>query len=617
VILDYVRLVVATGLVLLPGKLVARALGQRTLASTLAWAMASLFAAWALVFALHGSILYAVLVLAAIASVALGVGGRRRPTWPPHERTIVAAAGTVLGLALLHVEGAVVGDGLFHEARVRKLVDLGHLHLRTLDEFKDGGLHPGYAFPLWHELLAVVSWLSGLDPEVVLRREPSVLVPIACVLAWEAGVAVFGSAWAGLGVVLVQVGWFCLAPGNGGSFATLALPGTAARQLLVPAAIAIVFFWVHNHRWGTLAAIGAIFGALTLVHPTYALFLLVPLVAAAALRPAEWRRWSSALAAALVPTGLVVLWLKPIADETLSRNPNGTALANGLRQYASELVVTNDHHNRLAASVPGRAGALAVAALLAVPVAGLASRQRWAAFAVGGTVLMLALMEVPWLFVHLSDAISLSQSRRAVGFAPLVFALVGAALLLARSVLVLPLGLGAGILLQLLWPGDFDYGLRHGGPGLATWIALAGGAAALAAGFVLRRRLPTDHGARAALAVALLVLPVAVHGFSHWRPAHPTDPDALPVATIHELRTEVPARAVVIGPLQASYRAVAAAPIYVVALPVAHVANTTANRPYVRRHDVKAWLAGKKPVVPEAYAATWRILDDGRLRRLP
>jgi hypothetical protein len=617
VILDYLRLAVATGLVLVPGKLVARALGQRTLASTLAWTMAALFVAWALVFALHGSIVYAVLVLAAIASLALAAGGRRPPAWPPRERTVVAAAGAALGLALLHVEGAVVGDGLFHEARVRKLVDLGHLHLRTIDEFKDGGLHPGYAFPLWHELLAVVSWLSGLDPEVVLRREPSVLVPLVCVLAWEAGVAVFGSAWAGLAVVLVQVGWFCLAPGHGGSFATLALPGTAARQLLVPAAIALVFFWVHNRARGTLAAVAAIFGALTLVHPTYALFLLVPLVAAAALRWAEWRGWGLGLAAAIVPAGLTVLWLKPVADETLSRNPTGSALANGLRHYGSELVVTSDHHYRLAASVPGRAGALAVAALLCVPVAGLAARQRWAAFAAGGTVLMLALMEVPWLFVHLSDAISLSQSRRAVGFAPLVFALVGAALLVARWAAVLPLALGAGIALQLLWPGDFDYGLRHGGPALATWIALVGGAAAIAVGYALRRRLPRGNDGRAALAVGLLVLPVAVHGFSHWTAEHPTDPEALPAATVHALRTKVPEGAVVIGPLQASYRAVAAAPIYVVALPVAHVANTTANRPYTRRHDVNAWLAGKKPLVPEAYGATWRLLADGRLRPLP
>ena len=50
-----------------------------------------------------------------------------------------------------------MGDGLFHEGRVRKLVELGDLHLRTVDEFKDGGLHPGYAFPLWHGFDALVA----------------------------------------------------------------------------------------------------------------------------------------------------------------------------------------------------------------------------------------------------------------------------------------------------------------------------------------------------------------------------------------------------------------------------------------------------------------------------
>jgi hypothetical protein len=618
VILDYLRLAVATGLVLLPGRLVARALGQRTLAATLAWTLAALFGAWAIVFAVHASIVLAVALLGAVAVVA-GLAGLRRPLFrrPPLLRELVGLGGVLLGMALWHVEGAVVGDGLFHEARVRKLVDLGNLHLTTLDEFRDGGLHPGYAFPLWHELLAVVSWLSGLDPETVIRREPSLLVPLAVVLGWEAGVALFGSAWAGVSVAVVQVGLFCLAPGHGGSYATLALPGTAARQLLAPAAIALYFFWLQNRAPATLAAVAAIFGALTLAHPTYALFLLVPIVAAAVLRPFEWRRSALGLVAAIVPTGLAVLWLEPIADQTLSRNPTGTALANGLHQYASQLVVSDPHNYRLAAAVPGRSGALAVAALVLVPAIGLAGRRRWAAFALGGTVLVLALMEVPWLFVHLSDAVSLSQSRRAAGFAPLPFALAGAAALLARSVLVLPAGLVAGIVLQRLWPGDFGYVLGDGGPAAATWIALIGGAAALVLALVLHPRETIERHRRAVAAIGLLVLPVAVHGFSNWSPAHPTDPHALPPATIQALRTRVPARAVVIGPTRVSYEAVAAAPIYVVALPVSHVANTKANDPYRRRAAVNGWLAGKKPDVPERYGATWRIFRDGRLQPLP
>src|SRR5262249_462404 len=115
-------------------------------------------------------------------------------------RAGVFAAGVALGLALWRVEGAVVGDARFHEARVRKPVGLSPLHLRSVDELARGGLHPGYAFPLWHGFLAMVSKLSGLDPAVVIHREASVLVPLAFLLAWEAGVAVFRSAWGGIGV---------------------------------------------------------------------------------------------------------------------------------------------------------------------------------------------------------------------------------------------------------------------------------------------------------------------------------------------------------------------------------------------------------------------------------
>ena len=192
----YLRLAFGTACVLAPGWAVARAFGQRTMSAVLAWATASVFVAWAAVFAVHRSIHLAVAVLAVIFVAALLVGhryGRRTRTGSRPAAWLVGLAGLVLGWFLWHVEGTVTGDGLFHEARVRKLVDLTSLHLRTVDEFKDGGLHPGYAFPLWHGLLALVSWFSGVDPATVVRHAPSLLAPIAAVVAWEAGIAVFGS----------------------------------------------------------------------------------------------------------------------------------------------------------------------------------------------------------------------------------------------------------------------------------------------------------------------------------------------------------------------------------------------------------------------------------------
>src|SRR5204862_7212586 len=140
--------------------------GQRGASALLAWTMAVVFVAWAAVFTLHRSIHPAVVVLAATFVAALAAKRLREPgsRGEPGSRTGVWLVGVVLGWFLWHVEGAVTGDGLFHEARVRKLTDLTSLHLRSVDEFKDGGLHPGYAFPLWHGLLALVYWSGGVDP---------------------------------------------------------------------------------------------------------------------------------------------------------------------------------------------------------------------------------------------------------------------------------------------------------------------------------------------------------------------------------------------------------------------------------------------------------------------
>ena len=58
-------------------------------------------------------------------------------------------------------------------------------------------------------------------------------------------------------------------------------------------------------------------------------------------------------------------------DETLSVNPSDKLQAATLAKYGGELVVHSVHSFRLAAEVPGRTGAVAIAALALVPLAGL------------------------------------------------------------------------------------------------------------------------------------------------------------------------------------------------------------------------------------------------------
>jgi hypothetical protein len=192
------------------------------------------------------------------------------------------------------------------------------------------------------------------------------------------------------------------------------------------------------------------------------------------------------------------------------------------------------------------------------------------------------------------------------GFAPLIFALAGALAVAMRSVKWLPLAFVAGIVLQAFWPGDFEYGLRHGGPALATWIALGGGLIALAAGALRPVELRERH-ALGATAAALLALPVFVHGVWHWSPRVHSDPLALSPRLVHRLRTVVPRGSVVIAPIQVSYRVTADAPVYVVALPVSHVADTKANDPYGRARAVRHWSLTNDRRVARRYGATWAI----------
>ena len=72
-----------------------------------------------------------------------------------------------------------------------------------------------------------------------------------------------------------------------------------------------------------------------------------------------------------------------------------------------------------------------------------------------------------------------------------------------------------------------------------------------------------------------------------------------------------------IAPLETSYRIPPLRPVYVVAAPIAHVANTKANRPVRRgRRTSSAGSRPATPAIPRRYGATWAVRK-GRLYRLP
>jgi hypothetical protein len=230
----------------------------------------------------------------------------------------------------------------------------------------------------------------------------------------------------------------------------------------------------------------------------------------------------------------------------------------------------------------------------------------------------LAVSLLTFVFPHLADAISISQARRLVGFSPRALVLAGCALVLARllGVLVIPVALAAGLVLQWRVPGDFGFPYRHahGGPAWLTWLSFGAAGGALLAGAVAGRRLPQleRDGPLAATAVALFVLPVAIHGFSTWsRPASNYAP--LPPAVVQALRERVPQRAVVFTDPQTGYELVASLPVYVNSTPPVHSSSTRANHPTRRAREAERFFQQGGPLsLLHGYGAGWLLVDRTR-----
>jgi hypothetical protein len=623
------RLLAATACLLLPGALIARALGLEGTAPAFVWSLAALFAGMAVMFAVNGSIWLAAAVMGGAGLVAAPFAVRRGFPRVSAWTFGVLALGLAAGIAYWWV-ASYGGDSFFHLGRVRKLVDFGSISLRSLDEYRDGGLHPGYAFPLFHGFLALVSKLSGADPDQVILHGPTALLPLSFLLTYESGVALFRSRWAGLATMLVSFALLGLAPGHGGSVVSLPLAANASRMLILPALLALVFAYVREPSWTLLASVAAAAGAMTLTHPPHSALVLVVLggflVARALMARRDLVPLGGALLAVVVPTGAVALWLRPILHETAAHNPGARELRHAFASYPTELDVYGLHSYRLKPELFGRGGAIAVAALVLLPLAVLARRRLWAALALGGMLAVLAVSLLTFLFPHFADLVSISQARRLVGFSPRMFVIAGAALVLARLLgpVVLPVGLAAGIILQWQVPGDFGapYRHAHGSPAWLTWAAFAAAGAALVVAVIVRRLPELERdGPLAAAAVALFLVPVAIHGYSDWS-APPTARTPLPPRVTRALQQRLPERAVVFTDPQTGYELVAALPVYVNATPAVHSSDTKANHPNRRDREALRFFRDGGPLsVPRRYGAQWllvdRVLDGDKRFELP
>jgi hypothetical protein len=634
-----IRLAAAAACVLLvPGALLLRALGWPAspgiaLAGSFALSVAIVAFGLALTFAVGGSI-FLVAIVTAAASVVVAVPAALRNGAQPVERTerravtAVFASGVLFSVVVWRAAGPINGDGFFHLARARKLADLAALDgLSSVDEFKDGGLHPGYAFPLWHGVDALVARLAGVDVTEVVVFLPSILVPVALLLAYAAGNAVFRSPYGGVSLAAVQVANLGLASrkhtlAGTGFFETLTQPQAASHLLFVPAIVALAFAFLRDGEGVVLLCLGAASMGLTLVHPSYTPFVAMLLVGFLLARFVLVRAWDPllmrttvALGSVITPLVLFVILFYPVIRSSSSVSLSTSHRGQELASYGGFVRHLGPWFG-MSPDAIARAGPVVVAGLIAVPLAAFAARRLWAALVLGGTVVVLVAVLVAPLFTTLTDVLSLSQARRLPQFLPISVAVVGGCVALSR---LRAWGIGiagvVGAALVLLYPGEFTSAYVDGGPSWAVWLAIVGGPAALL--FGAWRPLWGPAPGRFALAAALaFVLPVGVAGLSRVAKAQP---DAfLTPGIVDAVRADVSTGEVVFSDRKTAYRLVAYAPVYVNASAPGHVAEVPANQVLARVRDTRHffWDTGvpdsEREAILRRWGAAWVLVNKKR-----
>jgi hypothetical protein len=614
----------------LPGGFVVRALRAPAsigvaLAAMLAWSLVAVFAALAATLAVSGTLGVTLGLLAATMLTAFVFALRGRP--PPVDRRDVGASvgllggGVALGAALWWATGTIggslgptVSDALFHLAAVRKLDEAGALSsIDVVAQLSGGDVHPGYAFPLWHAALALVARVAGVDPTLVLLYLPCVLTPLAVLIAYGAGTALFRTWAGGVAAAAGQVALVAFAHDGVGSFQFLSQPGGAARYMLVPAVLALVFAFVADGGRRRLASVAAGAFALVVVHPTYMAFVALSLVGFLLARAlvsdgAELRRLLAGLAAACVPAALFLAWLVQFVGAG-SRQELPVRFGQQVEAAASGL--------QLRPEQMAWGGGVKVAALAAVPLAVLAGGRRWSSYVLGATVALALAALVPPLFERLADAVSLAQAVRLAGFLPLPFALAGAAALAGRARLAGVAGaLAVGVGVELAYRESAT------GAGWVVWLAAIGAACGLVAWIAWRPPLLEGRapGAWAAAAAIAFAIPVAVTGFRGLAPWDEPDPYALTPGLTEALRTETRPLDVVLAPSITSYRIAAYAPVRVILVSPGHAAFIPADDYRLRERSAELFFfepaatRAERAAVLRRYGVDWVVVDESRGR---
>ena len=540
-----------------------------------------------------------VLAILAVQTVVLLAVGKPRPLGATRfDLATMAVLGLIAWLAATRWQASLVGDAVFHLARVQKLLALPHLSLDGLSELAGGRPHAGYVVPLLHAAEAGALRLSGITPAGGFQD----LVPAAAVLiavsSFAAGRAVAGTA-AGAAVAAIVL-WVSMTGAPHPTLGQASWPGPFTLLVLFPGAVLALTELIRRPGDRALQALVAASAlVVALVHVTYAAPLLALMVGTVAFSRRGVTGVAAAAVAAMGVAGFV--WW------TALRGAPKPVVATGPWKHAthSAFIIERGHALAVnAVTITAGQAAFLVAVLAVVPLmAWKAPRFAYAAALSAGGLVLLAL---PGPVAFMNAVLGVGQTHRFGAAIPWqVVDAVLAALVVAnaRRRWVLPAA-GLVVLTAVALSGHVE-SILDDAPALPT-TAIAVAVLLGAAWYAVRgiRAVPTAPIPAATLptvAVALVVVAFTAPTSAHTVASHLLHGHAakyhgqVPAAITGWLAAHACCTSVVLANEHNSYQLGAHVSVYVVAVPEVRTRAEPASMPDRRRSEVLTFLSPATP----------------------
>lgn len=447
----------------------------------------------------------------------------------------ITCACVAAACAIGYVMGTTLsGDTFYHAGLANKLLYQHAPSLASMSRFVDGGPNPAYVLPVWHELAAVIAWLTPVDPLEVIWILPA--ATNALVVLASAGLArvLFRSEGAmACAAIAVMVARFAGVINHSLTYSSL--PGFLVFDVVIPTFAALLVLAVHRElptmRARILLAIAACACILEVLvlHANYILFPAVAMVGFVAVWAVQSPHSRVGVARAATVCGMVLATavgalavLQPYVSSLsyFGKGTDASTTVDALHRFAAAFVQVPGGGFHLAPQVLLANGASWLIGIVGCLVLTLWRREPVAWWCGGSVLALLAVTRSNDLFPRLIDLGNTAMYVRGFRAFPDVIGLTA-------------MGMLAGLLAARAWS-------RVRPPNAAAAVTGVVSAAVIGSGWMLYDRVRQWGGVVQWVLDALIVLMVVyavaaiirtVRG--RGRVAQPARPVTAPVLDVH------------------------------------------------------------------------------------